>query len=687
MNYTFVDLGRLLVATALALGTILLPGVAIADTADVLHFRAQRRWAIALVAGLTLLPALESTVAKYMGLDAALALALALAVAGLVSVVRRSPHPRVCTPALIIAGAWLAVVAFETVDFDTGEALHQSFTVIDMVKHAATVQAIVDTGAPPTDAFFARGGTSGYYYFFYTLGAVIVKLAPGLVDARAAIGALMVLVGPALHGLVVVLLERTGYVEGRGARSLRLTVLLLLLVSGLDLLPIAWLGLSSGHWVPQLDMWNEAVVSFTDALLWVPHHVTGVLAAWLGFLSLSEAIAERERGGPLEGARIAVASVAFVSSAGMSVWTTLVAVLAALLWYGTVWRARRWHAVRVLSLSGALTLLLGSPHVLDVMARADLGAPLALTVRAFDQWDVRVAEPALRLVGRLLLLPLNYSLELGMFMLGAVLFWIRRARGEARTNEVARLLTLYAAAGFFFATFTRSTVLLNDIAWRAPMGLQLAMLVWTAAVLQQLRRTETSAAGWGLRALSVLAVLGFSTTLYGVVAQRAYVRMPVVPWASYVNAHPETDRALREAYEWMGRALPASTVTQHNPAPPRVFDFGLYGKNRVGVADRQASLYGASKREVEARVQRLEPLFTQTLAPSEVRRRADEHRVEQLIVTEHDAPWQDKSSWVWRTSPSYENSRVRIIATARLPAGGRQPAATDMARSAPGKKP
>ncbi|MDB4991728.1 MAG: hypothetical protein JWN04_6906, partial [Myxococcaceae bacterium] len=315
MHYTFVDLGRLLVATTLAIATILLPGVALADAADVLRFRSQpgaRRWSIALVAGLTLLPVLESTVARLLGMGAALALAVSLALAGLLCVARRALAPRVCTRALVALALWLVVVAFETVDFDTGGALYQSFTVIDMVKHAATVQTIVETGVPPADAFFARAGTSGYYYFFYTLGAIILELAPGWVDARATVGALMVLVGPALHTLVLVLLERTGYVERAHARGLRLTVLLLLLVSGLDAIPIALLGVSSGRWLPQLDMWNEAVVSFTDAVLWVPHHVTGVLAAWVGFLSLADVIAKREHEARLDLVQVSVASLAFV---------------------------------------------------------------------------------------------------------------------------------------------------------------------------------------------------------------------------------------------------------------------------------------------------------------------------------------------------------------------------------------
>ncbi|MDB4985544.1 MAG: protein of unassigned function, partial [Myxococcaceae bacterium] len=362
-------------------------------------------------------------------------------------------------------------------------------------------------------------------------------------------------------------------------------------------------------------------------------------------------------------------------------------VLAALLWFGMVCYERRWAALRVLLFTGVLTLLLGLPHVLDMMARADRGPPLALTIRGFDQWDTRVADPLLRLLGRLVLLPLNYGLELGLFMLGTLLFWTGPAHRQVRTSEVARVLTLYAAAGFFFSTFTRSTVLLNDIAWRAPMAMQLAMLVWTAAALQRMRLASLRTAGLRPRAFALLAAIGWATTAYGALAQRAYVRMPVVPWASYVNAHPETDRALRSAYEWMARELPPRTVTQHNPAPTRVFDFGLYGRNPVAVADRQASLYGASKREVEARVQRLEPVFTQLLSPSEVRRRADACGVEQLIVTEHDLPWQDKSSWVWRTAPSYENSRVRIIATASLPPAGAQPTPAGMARTVLERRP
>jgi len=666
MSYTLIDLTRLLTATAL-LGPLLgLAGVALAEATDLLGFRTRagaRRYGVALLAAFALLPALASTVTRFAGLGSALVLTLGLAVLGGASIVRRRPAGVSLGAALALLG-WLALVALETVDFDTGRALYQSYTVIDMVKHAATVRAIVDTGAPPADPFFARAEGSGYYYFFYTLGALAQKLAPSLVDARATIGALMVLVGPALHALVVLLLERTGFVSTPSTKASRI-VLLLLFVSGLDVLPIALLRLATGTWLPQLDTWNEAVVSFPDALLWVPHHVAAVLAAWVAFLTLVDVAADRERGEPLAARPVLIAALALLSSAGMSVWTTLVAALALALWLARLAFARRTRALSVVACAGVLSLVIGLPHLVDMMNRGDEGFPLALTIRGFDQWDVRVRDEQLRYLGRALLLPLNYALELGLFLLGSVVFWMRRRRAEVPRSELDRLLVLYALAGFLFATFTRSTVLMNDIAWRAPLAFQLTMLVWTAATLATLG-ARFQVPRLTRRALYALAAVGYVTTLYGLVAQRVYRFVPLAPWAQYVNAHPETDRALREAYERIARELPPDTVTQHNPAPPRVFDFGLYGRSSVAVADRSASLYGASKRAVAARADALEPVFNGTLAAGEVRARAQQEQVDALVVTIDDAPWHDPSSWVWRSRPRYESERVRVIPTEQL---------------------
>jgi hypothetical protein len=187
---------------------------------------------------------------------------------------------------------------------------------------------------------------------------------------------------------------------------------------------------------------------------------------------------------------------------------------------------------------------------------------------------------------------------------------------------------------------------------------QVAALVWTVVVLVRLAE-----AGGRLRLpglLAVLLLLGYATTLYGFAGMRAYPAA-AYPGFDHVNGQPAIDRDLRAAYAWAGTHLPYDLVLQHDPLVPRAFDFGLYGRQRVAVADPDAQLFGAPAEAVAARVQQVAPIFGETLAGPEVRRRAIEAGIGALIVTERDTPWRSPGSWVWRARPVYVGPRVRIL--------------------------
>ena len=186
---------------------------------------------------------------------------------------------------------------------------------------------------------------------------------------------------------------------------------------------------------------------------------------------------------------------------------------------------------------------------------------------------------------------------------------------------------------------------------------QVSALVWTVVALT--RRSEARR----LRlpsALAPLLLLGYATTLYGFVGMRAYPAFGR-PAFAFLNGRPDIDRALRAAYAWAGTHLPPDLVLQASPLPRRVFDFGLYGRQPVAVADAEARLFGAPPDAVAGRLAVVGPIFGAGLNAASVRRRAVEAGIGALIVTAQDAAWNSPDSWVWQSRVAYASPNVRIL--------------------------
>ena len=245
MNVSLVDGMGLLLAVA-AFGVVLvLPGAALAALSGSLGFRdadGETKPLVAIVAGLALLPALDSLTTRFAGLNVALGLNLALVVLAVVLAVRQRWNLSVTRVSLALLAVWLAVLTAEWIDYDIGGGLYQPFIAVDMVKHAATTQAIYDTGAPPQDPFFFRPERVSYYYFFYTLAALAQRLCGGLIDARAAVGGLVFWTAIGLYGVARLVMAQAGLVSPGSQRRLRVVLLGLLAASGIEIVFVLRLG-------------------------------------------------------------------------------------------------------------------------------------------------------------------------------------------------------------------------------------------------------------------------------------------------------------------------------------------------------------------------------------------------------------------------------------------------------------
>ena len=656
---TLIDFADLVAATALLAVLLTLPGAAVAGWTGWRGAKAvapPRGWGTALLFSFAVLPALLSLVARFASLDAAVIVDLVLAAAGIPAVRKLGWPPR--WPVLGLLACSLAV-GLATLDVRFGGNLYQSTVALDMVKHVATVNSILSWGLPLTDPFVSRAQPAGYYYFFYTLAAVPVRLTMGVIDARAAVGALTALDAAAVLALAVLLWEKAcaGLPASRNAI---VALVALLLCGNLDIVATLAMGLANHVWPVEIEWWNEQVVPWMVSLLWVPHHILALVAGVFGLILIAE------RPGA---ASAVVGGLAFASCAGVSVWLGLGTALTAVLWLVSLLFRKHYGLALSLAAAGCLAALLLVPEALDILhGRANEGSPVAFTIRSFAPLDSMLAPGLWHDVLCFVLLPLNYFIEFGIFAVGAVVYWRER---QAPATETARILVYAAVAGLLLGTFTRSTVINNDLGWRVVLLPQLAFLIWTAAVIMAHSRTGqfqfADIRRWP-SAMGALLIVGYAGNAYEFVSIRAYPLLaPSIVFAPKIAIHPELDAELASAYGWANGHVPRNAVLQHNPvAAPRVLDFGLYGRNRVVVADSEATLYGASKAEVDARLAAIGPIFTAPLTAPQVRDRAAAEGIDILVVSAADPIWSDTHGWVWSSPSLFASPHGRLIATRDL---------------------
>jgi hypothetical protein len=646
---------------------LLLPSVSLAWLARLFGARRLRSavlYPVALIVGYAVLPVADSLAARWLGLDGALAINLALAGHG-AWVIAAKGFPWPSRRTLVACAIGVATLIAVSVDIDIGGRLYPSLLMVDTVKHGAVISAITQTGTvPPFDPFFLREQPSGYYYYYYVVSALTQRLSFGLIDARAAMFGQVFWTTLALIGTMLMVWRRS-----RLGRASTPVLLAFAAAAGLQVLTVVASLASFRGPRAQINWWGEEVNAFVTSLVWVPHHLAGLIATWAALLALTP-IAERGRPDRRhDTAAILVAAAALASVVGLSTWVAFGAAATFGLWLISLATRGHWRAVRAVVLAGLLALALALPDLIDVMRnRAYAGPPVEFSVRSFPLADV-LTEPGWgRMLLRLLMLPLQYFYTFGVFMVGALLYWNGQRAGhvpagrERPRNETTHLLVLSAVAGLVLASFLRSVILNNDLGWRVILFTQFAVLMWTVAALGSNAPTISSTLRRARAGVAAALVLGWAGVAYDIVALRAAYLLGLGDPEQQATPDPAIEHDRRAAYEWLNRHVPSGKVTQHNPDVPRAFAYGLYGHHRVAVADRHNSfLLGADRHAVDARLAELIPVFAASLPAAEVRRRLAANKVDIAVVAADDPVWREPSSWVWQAEPLRAWPHVRLV--------------------------
>jgi len=701
-NFTLVDLAQIFASLLLYPPFLLIPGYLTGWYTKVLSFRA-RTLPVQVLLGVALsmavCPIATYLAARFGGFGAVWVLYGGIWIGFLVHIVARwrrasweaarNQWDKNFTYGFLFVLGWIVVGIGSLIDIQyAGNLFHPHIS--DYIFRIPVADALFRTGVPPATPFFFPGHPVPLFYYYLWLQecALVKMIAAPVLDVRSAVLAGTIWAGIALVAITA-LYPRLLDGNANRLRRRSLIAVLLLLVTGLDLVPIfgefvAFLLTGEGRFY-QGEIWNwDQVSSWINSLLWVPHHVAALVACLSGFMVLRSAGRSARRTEKIWS--VVLAACAFASACGMSVWVTLVAA-ASLAVYAAIVLARRSFAeFRTLLAVGLLSMALAAPFLVDLQ-RANLFpevTPIAFSIRTFrpatlllNLLDIRA--PWVYSLVYLLVLPLNYFLELGFFFFVGVVHLRRLAKPGFPLSQDERFHLVLLLTSLLICTFFRSAIINNDLGWRGFMLAQFVLLLWSVDEIdgfcEKAAATKEPFISW-LREErylypTLMIILGVLATAHNVVGLRM---VPIIARHDPYD-HGGSKRSLvsRQVYGWLDRNTPLSAVFQFNPDQMYRTDrytlypdntttahsFAIYGHRQV-VASEQATYFGVSKTTYFSTLSQLEPIFMQPSSVDTVDAICKRFAIDYLIITHRDPVWHQPNSWVYRREPLIANEFLRV---------------------------
>ncbi len=680
-NFTAADLEASLLAAALFPLVVLIPGYSIARLLDLFEFR-KRTMAFRLVLAVPLSIALCPVITFLVGHLAETAMWGMYAglwiyfAATILRDLRSAPKPPGSAGYGVFAAigaAWLAVSILSLVDLQIGNRNYYSILALDYALRTSFIQSISATGIPPHNPFFfpGHGFPLRYHYFWLILCSLTDRLGGQAVNPRQAMIGGTFWCGIGFMAVVALYLRLFSY---QGAESFRRRArigILLVAVTGLDLIPTLFIKRVFNMVLACMDWWNEQVTGLVSSLLWEPHYMAGLVACLTGFLLLWDAPRRTSRSAQM---RHAVAGgVALASGVGASIYVSFVFAVFLVFWTA-VTVAKKWRdETKVLVVAGLVCVVLAAPYLMTLRgpSPSGTGPPLTIAIRSFKPvesfivpgpgqgWKLAIANA--------LLLPVNYFLELGFF-LAAGLLWLRsrRARGEPLTRPDLAL-ALMIGTSILICTFLRSSVIANnDLGWRGFLVAQFGLVLCGVEVLT----SKSIFQGPRKAFLVLLLVVGVGGTLYDVsilrlypvLADRGLVGMP--GWMAPDRRLGARTYAVRAAYEWAERTLDVHATVQYDPHVIIQDTPAFYYADRAAVAGNEDCLatFGGDPALCDPMVAKLNEIYpTKGSAPASLADVCGSLPLDVVVAKDSDPVWRLRSSWVWQEKPVFANHYVRMF--------------------------
>lgn len=583
-------------------------------------------------------------------------------------------------PAIFATICWALLAGCTLLDIKIGNRVYFSWVSYDLCLRTQVTSALARARSLPITNMMCFPGHPvpfRYHYFAFLIPSFIERLGFGHVSAFCALLASIIWYGVAVLATIAAF-ARFFFAPTSSYRT-TIRAWCLLLVMGPHILVVAFITLYRWrHGAPRLfvlyeaQQWNHAaqVTGWVASGLWVPNHVAALVTCLVGCLLLWHLRTAR---GWRSLAGIGACAAAFASSAGLSVFVTMI--FAAFLVLLTIYILGRNPQVTLNSIAiGALALLMALPFLLELRSVQNGtgagGRLLGLEVRRFVPLVSFLTQhgwtsPSVLNAADLLALPVNYLAGFGLFLVSGIVWWQCRRRGLLRFSSQDKLSIAFLCFSLLLCTFIRSFPT-NDFGWRGLLPVQFILLFWSAELIERYRNSSIRASlRFLIGTMLTLGVLGVATTLLDVLMLRSYTMLvdsgSAMPYnIAFDERTGERHGALREAYAWIRKNSAPDAVIEQNPNVEQTLALGLYSERQAVLFGPPGAIFGGDQAELERTFQETSLLFIG--ADSNTKNfLCDRYRLNYIIVQEQDPVWQNPWSYVWTDTPVFSSRLVRVF--------------------------
>jgi len=585
---------------------------------------------------------------------------------------------------------WVFFSILLLVDIQFGNRQYFAATSYDYTTRISVIDAITRTGIPPANPTYYPGHPEPLtflYYYWYILPSIIDQIGGNLINARQAMIAGVTWTGISVMALIAVYLRLRNQNSPKKHWINSIIGIQLLLVGGLDFIPVMLLSLDARItrgillFDGRVEGWNMPIMSWLNAITWVPNHVTAMVACITALVFMANAIDSNRN--TLLIASI-IAGFSFASSLGTSVWVTLLFAVAWGIW-AVILLLSKEHRRNFwcLSLAGFIGLGLSIPFISGLVSSggnsSSGGLPIAFYIRSFtiDAYlPDHISHWLFSMINLVFLVP-NYIMELGFFFLIG-LFWFENRRQYIKIKKqfITMEVTLVATTAIILSFVYSDLIQINDLGIRGWLPCQFILLIWAIDVFQGWQKNEPipsinliKIAANQLKNKKIFLaflVIGFLTTALEAVATRTWSILVDANIVGFPNdLSPDTNLGQRTydarlAYEYVNDNLPKDTVVQYNPLIVLDRPSGLYGTRQMVIADRVA--YGVPKEIYKRYQQQIGQIFeNKNITLDEIDKLCGQYYINAIIVSDLDSLWDDLTFIEQQRTPLYHNQYYAVL--------------------------
>jgi hypothetical protein len=682
-HFTASDIIGCFIAVFAFIPFLLAPGFCTAYFLDLFQFRDAHwpeRWLVSIIVSVAITPSLAATIARVSSLTFVCWMFVAMTVVAFSVTFLELRNRGLRAPArstrigMTLLVVWVVIAIASLVDVQVGHSLYPTAASFDQALRAAVTAGVVRTGVPPANPFFYPGHPVAmrYYYYWYVVCAMPAKLFG--ISPRVTMLASVVWSGFAIASLIPVFLKHfCEETVDLGRKSL--IGIGLLCVTGLDIIPTIRYTLSQHTMLPDMEWWDwTQVTSWFDSLIWVPHHVAGVVACMSGFLVLW--VLPRHASASERAKAVLIAALAFASAAGLSVYVTFTFAIFLTVWGLVLLRSHLGREVLTFIAAGVLAVLLSIGYLHDLRQPGISGNFATFYVRALSSiQDWSDDKIPWTWVGQLFLaamLPVYYALELGFFAFVGLLQGWRYWRRPAPLLKWEWAAVCLCGVSLLVGSFLMSSIGNNDLGYRAVLFAQLVLLIWAVPVVYRWTRgagNQRLRSSFLLRTFLWIGVIG---TVYQAVELRAFSYLADhtkytddAPWLPHGDAIGQQIYDIRSGYEQLNQRLPSASIVQYNPLNPAYVPNLAYSLHQAIAGEGACgTAFGGNPFECLPYQRQISNLFSDRKAVgiSDAEKLCRDLGIDVLVAERSDRMWALRKSWVWTGPTIVATPSLRAIA-------------------------